>query len=219
MRLFCQRASQEPCGNQIRSTETWLINIHQLVLYITYHSIHNNTHLVVVGTVGGLLDRGVLLTVAHGDADHGVHVDAGQVARLDDCDADLLTMWSPSPATVPVQPYLIILSSQTAEILPTPTSSAAKINSYFTKQYFCYEAIIPGSLHFFPLPLGFSLHLCLCFIFHIEADQTLGPASGHEAAGRGPDVRHLDSSSASSSSCSESVLLAVSQSPSVTLSD
>ena len=89
MRLFCQRASQEPCGNQIRSTETWLINIHQLVLYITYHSIHNNTHLVVVGTVGGLLDRGVLLTVAHGDADHGVHVDAGQVPRLDDCDADL----------------------------------------------------------------------------------------------------------------------------------
>ena len=133
-----------------------------------------------------------------------------------------VTMWSPSPATVPsvpVQPYLIILSSQTAEILPTPTSSAAKINSYFTKQYFCYEAIIPGSLHFFPLPLGFSLHLCLCFIFHIEADQTLGPASGHEAAGRGPDVRHLVSSSASSSSCSESVLLAVSQSPSVTLSD
>ena len=89
MRLFCQRASQEPCGNQIRSTETWLINIHQLVLYITYHSIHNNTHLVVVGTVGGLLDRGVLLTLAHGDADHGVHVDAGQVPRLDDCDADL----------------------------------------------------------------------------------------------------------------------------------
>ena len=48
-----------------------------------------STNLVVVWTVGALLDRGVLLDVPHLDADHGVHVEAGQLARLDYRDADL----------------------------------------------------------------------------------------------------------------------------------
>ena len=136
MRLFCQRASQEPCGNQIRSTETWLINIHQLVVYIIYHSIHNNTHLVVVWTVGGLLDRGVLLTLAHGDADHGVHVEAGQLPRLDDGDADLGQQrhysLHPSAAT-----HLVVLGLQC--VVPRggglrPADIKIKYNSYSIAQ-------------------------------------------------------------------------------------
>ena len=52
--------------------------------------VHELTvHLVVVGTVGGLLDRAPLLVVPYGDAHHGVHVEAGQLPRLDDGDADL----------------------------------------------------------------------------------------------------------------------------------
>ena len=38
--------------------------------------------LVVVGTVGGLLDAGVALLIADLDADHRVHVDTGQLASF-----------------------------------------------------------------------------------------------------------------------------------------
>ena len=59
-------------------------------MFIEDRQVHELTiHLVVVGTVGGLLDRAPLLVVPHGDADHGVHVEAGQLPRLDDGDADL----------------------------------------------------------------------------------------------------------------------------------
>lgn len=47
------------------------------------------TDLIVVGAVGGLLHRRVLLVVAHLYAHHGVHVQAHQLPGLDHRDADL----------------------------------------------------------------------------------------------------------------------------------
>ena len=48
-----------------------------------------STNLVVVWTVGALLDGGVLLDVADLDADDRVHVEPGELAGLDHGDADL----------------------------------------------------------------------------------------------------------------------------------
>ena len=46
-------------------------------------------YLVVVGAIRRLLDWSVLLLVAHLNADDRVHVEAGQLASLDNGDADL----------------------------------------------------------------------------------------------------------------------------------
>lgn len=46
-------------------------------------------YLVVVRTVGTLLDAGVLFHLAYLHADHGVHVETGQLPGLDDGDAHL----------------------------------------------------------------------------------------------------------------------------------
>ena len=47
------------------------------------------TYLVIVWAVGALLDRGVLLLVSDLNTDDRVHVEAGQLPRLDHRDAHL----------------------------------------------------------------------------------------------------------------------------------
>ena len=47
------------------------------------------SYLVVVRTVGALLDAGVLAYVTDLHADHGVHVQARQLASLDHCHTNL----------------------------------------------------------------------------------------------------------------------------------
>jgi hypothetical protein len=46
-------------------------------------------YLVVIRTIGALLDGGILLLVPDLDADDGVHVESGQLSGFDHSDADL----------------------------------------------------------------------------------------------------------------------------------
>lgn len=52
--------------------------------------IVNKFHLIVVGTVGGLLHGRVLLVISNLHTHHRVHVEAYELPGLDDCDADLM---------------------------------------------------------------------------------------------------------------------------------
>ena len=99
----------------------------------------SNSHLVVVRTVGRLFDRRPLLGIADLDTDHGVHVEAGQLASLYHSDADLVVLGLQS--VVPGAPRLRpegkgILNSKLTQTMPSYHNTNETELSYYNSAVF-----------------------------------------------------------------------------------